>query len=904
MARELKKTPLNAWHCGHGAQMVEFGGWEMPVFYKRGIIEEHLGTRRYGGLFDISHMGRFVISGKDALPFLLHVLTNNALALDPGMAQYTLIPNEHGGALDDAYLYRLDENDMGPRKFLLVVNASTREKDWNWLMEQKSRLSDLIVEDKTEEIGMLAFQGPATKRVLEKILKLPDPWRNRLRISEFEESWAMVSRTGYTGEPICFELFVTREKLESLWERILSLGEKEGIVPVGLGARDTLRTEAGLVLYGNELGLDPEGKEIPIYAVLPAARVTVSLSPLKGDSIGKDALRAQFEEVNNRENRGPLPPKGKRVVPKSIVPFLITGQGIARRGYEVFVNGNAVGHVTSGTMVPYCVFNAMDILGTPTDEKKMRPIGLAYVDSDLEEGQQIEIRHRGKGIEGVIMEMNLSAEAPPYAHAVLMKKPPAVKRRRGDLKDLASQLASQAAQNTHWRQKESFNLIPSEQTPSLLVKAFSITDPCDRYAEHRKFKAFEDKEIFYYQGTKFIAEVENLLIEEFKDFLQCSEAETRVISGQMANTAVFSGLMDYLNRMYRKSDPRRIRKVMNHHLSRGGHLSAQPMGALRDFVAVDPSMERRASIEFPVLEEDPYQIDLEQTKELLELHKPELIILGKSMMLYREPLKEIAQIISKIEPRPIILYDMAHVLGLAGPFFQEPFKEGADIVTSSTHKTFFGSQRGIIASNMSEGTEYEDLWEAILNRVFPGSVSNHHLGTLLGLLMASYEMNAFRSEYQKAVISNAKSFAQALKDRGLAVEGNSAIGYTETHQVIIRVGYARGPAMANRLEENNIVVNYQGAPDDEGFTAASCLRMGVQEMTRFGMKEGHFDQLADFISQIILHDRSLAGEVSQFRKQFTEMKYCLTAEEAAPLIQKLSEALGLSPSPLPVDTLS
>ncbi len=110
--------------------------------------------------------------------------------------------------------------------------------------------------------------------------------------------------------------------------------------------------------------------------------------------------------------------------------------------------------------------------------------------------------------------------------------------------------------------------------------------------------------------------------------------------------------------------------------------------------------------------------------------------------------------------------------------------------------------------------------------------------------------------------------------------------------------------MANRLEENNIVVNYQGAPDDEGFTAASCLRMGVQEMTRFGMKEGHFDQLADFISQIILHDRSLAGEVSQFRKQFTEMKYCLIAEEAAPLIQKLSEALGLSPSPLPVDTLS
>jgi aminomethyltransferase len=122
------------------------------------------------------------------------------------------------------------------------------------------------------------------------------------------------------------------------------------------------------------------------------------------------------------------------------------------------------------------------------------------------------------------------------------------------------------------------------------------------------------------------------------------------------------------------------------------------MGALRDYVAVDPLMERAAAIEFPVLEDDPYQIDLKETKELLELHKPELIILGKSMMIYREPVKELAQMISGMHPKPIILYDMAHVLGLVGPYYQEPFKEGADIVTSSTHKTFFGSQRGIIAS--------------------------------------------------------------------------------------------------------------------------------------------------------------------------------------------------------------
>jgi aminomethyltransferase len=891
MDRNLRRTPLNDWHREHGAQMVEFGGWEMPVSYKRGIIEEHLATRRYGGLFDISHMGRFFISGKGSVPFLQHVLTNNALALDPGMAQYTLIPNENGGALDDAYLYRLDENDTGPRKYLLVVNVATKEKDWDWFSEQKKKFSDVILDDKTEEIGMMAFQGPATKKILKKILRLPDPWRNRLKTGDIDDTWVIVSRTGYTGEPLCFEVFVPREKLEFLWQKILLEGEKEGIVPAGLGARDSLRLEAGLVLYGNELGLDFDGKEIPIYAMLPTARTTVSFSSLKGEFIGKEALRVQFEEVNARENDYPLPLKEKRIVPKSIMPFLITGQGIGRRGYEVFADGKAVGHVTSGTMVPYWAFEKVGILGKPIDERRMRPIGLAYLDSDLEEGQRIEIQHRGKGIQGLIVEKNLSSEAPPYAHPVFPLDKPRKKRAERNLKDLASDLTHQAIQNNDWRQKGSFNLIPSEQTPSLLVRLFSIMDPSGRYAEHRKFEAFEDKETFYYQGTKLIEEVETLIKEEFQTFLGCSEVEARVTSGQTANMAVFSGLMDYLNRLYRKSDPRRLRKVMNHHLTRGGHLSAQPIGALRDFVAVDPLMERLAAIEFPVLEEDPFQIDLRKIKDLIELHRPVLIVLGKSMMIYREPLKELAEMVSGMHPRPIILYDMAHVLGLAGPYYQDPFKEGADIVTSSTHKTFFGSQRGVIASNMSEGTEREELWDSILRRVFPGSVSNHHLGTLLGLLMAAYEMNAFKSGYQKAVVSNAKAFARALKDRGLAVEGNPALGYTETHQVIVRVGYGKGPTMANRLEESNIIVNYQGAPDDEGFTAASCLRMGVQEMTRFGMKEDDFGELADYVSQIILHDRSLTSEVAQYRKKFAEMKYCLPIEEAAPLVEKLWRSL-------------
>jgi aminomethyltransferase len=679
--------------------------------------------------------------------------------------------------------------------------------------------------------------------------------------------------------------------MRMIWEKILEAGGEEGVVPVGLGARDTLRLEAGLPLYGHELGLDSQGKEIPIYAVPSAARLAMSFSRLKGDFIGKDILKRQFEEATARESGKPLPPKERQLVPKRIFPITLTGQGIARQGYEVFVKEERVGHITSGTMVPYWVFSDRGILSEPTDEKRMRSIALVYVDADLKEGQRIEILHRGKKFEAIIVERHLSGEAPPYAHPILIEEPKKIQLPTGSLKDLSERLVRRVAENTDWRQRETINLIPSETTPSLLVRLLTISDPSGRYAEHRLMKAFRESDVFYYQGTKLIGEVEILLAEELRRFIGCSEVEPRVVSGQMANAAVFSGIVDYLNRLDRRSEPRRIRKVMNHHIGRGGHLSAQPMGALKDFIANDPMTERPASVPFPVVKEDPYRIDLKKTKELLEEHKPELIVLGKSMVIYKEPLREIAEMTASLNPKPILLYDMAHVLGLIGPYFQEPFKEGADIVTGSTHKTFFGPQRGIISSNMSEGTEYKDLWEAVVRRVFPGSVSNHHLGTMVGLLLAAYEMNTYRLDYQKAIITNAKAFARALKDQGLMVEGDPRIGYTETHQVIVRVGYGKGPMMAERLEENNIIVNYQGAPDDEAFTTASCLRTGVQEMTRFGMKEDDFGQLAEYMSRVILHDRPVAKEVSQFRKKFSEMKLCLPEAEAASMVKSLLGAI-------------
>jgi len=897
MSDLLKRTVLNSWHRNHGGNMVEFGGWDMPVAYAAGILQEHLATRRSAGLFDISHMGRFIIHGKEAVRFLQYALTNNCSGLVGGMAQYTVIPDERGCAVDDAYLYRLDdERSEGEPDFLLVVNASNAEKDWDWLNNLKSRFHTVSLEDATQELAMIALQGPSAKRILgtvleESLFALPDPWRNRLRTCRVEgESVSItVSRTGYTGEPLSFELFLPAASAVLVWERILAADP--GLVPVGLGARDTLRLEAGLPLFGHELGTDSEGKAIPILAA-PSTMSAVSFSSEKGDFVGRAALLRQKEERRRRTERRSCRPEQMQTLGKVVVPVAVTSPGIARPGNEVFVGSRLVGHVTSGTVVPYWNFIGQGLTSSPSDEKGMRAIALAYLDASLEPGQTLKVRQRERALDAVIVRRHLSSAAPPYARPVLAK--PKAQSRTSPavgLSAAAEGLVEKALRNTVWRQRQVINLIPSEQTVSPLVSWLSITDPSHRYAEHRAMASLGERDIFYYQGTGMIEELEQLAETELTAYLGCSEVELRTISGQMANTAVFGGLVDYLNRTDRKGEPRRLRKVMNHHLSRGGHLSAQPTGALRSFVATDPATDRPAVVPFPMLRENPYKIDLPRTEELIRLHKPELIILGKSMTLCREPVAEIAGMIHDMTPRPILMYDTAHVLGLLGPHFQQPFLEGADIVTGSTHKTFFGPQRGLIASNMSIGSGLESLWAAIVRRVFPGSVSNHHLGTLVGLLMAAYEMNAFKSEYQKAVLTNAKAFARALKSAGIAVEGDPLAGYTETHQVVVRVGYGKGPFVAEALEANNIIVNYQAAPDDEGFTAASCLRMGVQEMTRFGMGPENFAELAGLIGEVILKGRNVQDEIVHLRGEFCEMQYCLPPSETQALCERLRRCL-------------
>ena len=449
----------------------------------------------------------------------------------------------------------------------------------------------------------------------------------------------------------------------------------------------------------------------------------------------------------------------------------------------------------------------------------------------------------------------------------------------------AQDLAARTERNSAWRQKDCFNLIPSESTPSLLVKMCEIADPAGRYAEHRTMKG---EEVYFYQGTDFIRDVEVEAQKELAAYFGCTDVELRPVSGQMANEVVFKGLVKFINRGRAEGQPsRRMRLVLNNDLIYGGHLSSQPMGALFNYVEEDPATGKERVVNLPVLKDNPYKPDLDRLGGLLESYRPELVVFGKSMFLYREPVRFVADIVRGWKDRPVLMFDMAHVLGLYGAF-QDPFDEGADVVTGSTHKTFFGTQRGVVAGNFPKGSPLRNLWLEIKGRAFPGSTSNHHLGTLLGLLMAAYEMNAFREAFQNQVRANAKALAGALHAHGIPVEGDPADGYTETHQVIIRVkAFGPGMEIARRLETNNVLTNYQALPGDATFLESSGIRLGVQEMTRFGMKEKDFDTLAGLMSDIIVRNKPAGDDVARYRKNFLTMGFTLPPAEALPLAARI-----------------
>jgi len=354
---QLKRTSLFDTHTALGARMVEFGGWEMPVLYS-GIAQEHHAVRQAAGLFDISHMGEFLFDGPDALKFLNQLLTNDLAKLEPGQGQYTLLCQDNGGVIDDLYAYRL-----GDTRHLLIVNASRLEIDWMWIKAQRnSRHKSLQLEmsDRSGELSAMALQGPKAAEIIAGVFPAATELRkNQIAELEFGGATAWVSRTGYTGED-GFELVVPNGRAAALWEQLMSLGQALGLLPAGLGARDTLRTEAGYSLYGHELTFDTT----PIEAALGWA---VALD--KPGFTGREMLAAQKQDGVSRR----------------CIAFKMTGKSAPpREQYKIFSadgTDREIGEVTSGTQSPS--------LGCG--------IGLGYVESAHAKsgtGIEIEIRNR------------------------------------------------------------------------------------------------------------------------------------------------------------------------------------------------------------------------------------------------------------------------------------------------------------------------------------------------------------------------------------------------------------------------------------------------------------------------------------------------------------------------------
>lgn len=379
----MKRTVLYDRHVAAGARLVDFSGWEMPVQYPNGILHEHLTTRKHAGVFDVSHMGRFFVTGPDAISLLQNALTNDAESLVPGRAQYTILSDENGHAIDDAYLYRFHQGDS----FLLVVNASNRERDYDHLKGLAGGL-DVELSDASERLAMISVQGPDSTACLAQVLgELPAlPNRNDCATVPYHGTDALLARTGYAGEPCGFELMLDNELAAETWDAILAAGAN----PIGLGARDTLRLEACLPLYGHEFGDGPDGAPMPIFAC-PLARFAVSFSSVKGDFLGRDALWRQAQAAQAAREGNPF---DQAILPRRIRPLALLGKGIARAGAEVLSADSACGWVTSGTMIPYWEF----VDRVPGESSSRRALALALLDAHIPTGTEVVAKVRGREI--------------------------------------------------------------------------------------------------------------------------------------------------------------------------------------------------------------------------------------------------------------------------------------------------------------------------------------------------------------------------------------------------------------------------------------------------------------------------------------------------------------------------
>lgn len=356
---DLKRTPLYESYKKHGAKTIDFGGWDLPVQFSS-IKEEHEAVRTRSGLFDVSHMGEIEVKGPGSFSFLQKVMTNDLSKLKIGGAQYTAMCYEDGGTVDDLLVYKLAENE-----YLLVVNAANIEKDYNWIIENVEGQTE--IRNISEETAQLAIQGPLAEKILQKLATEAD--LSEIGFFKFSPSVdlngkkALVSRTGYTGED-GFEIYCRSENAAGLWDDILAAGKDEAILPCGLGARDTLRFEACLALYGQELTPDISPLESGIGFAVKLNK--------EEDFIGKAALKQQ--KANG--------------LPRKLAGIEMIDRGIPRHGYPVYKNGQKIGQITSGTQ-------------SPTLKKN---IGLALLESgETELGNEIEIEIRGKRLKAIVI---------------------------------------------------------------------------------------------------------------------------------------------------------------------------------------------------------------------------------------------------------------------------------------------------------------------------------------------------------------------------------------------------------------------------------------------------------------------------------------------------------------------
>ena len=349
---QLKKTPLNARHRAHGARMVAFGGWDMPVEYS-GIVNEHLAVRNAAGLFDVSHMGEIELAGKDALAAVQKISANDAGKLSVGQAQYSALTTPAGTFVDDLLVYRLAREH-----YLLVVNAGNIERAYAWIGEHARPVGDVAVVNASSRYALLAVQGPASVRVVQELtgVDLASIKYYWFAHGEVAGVRGIISRTGYTGED-GFELFIPPASAERVWNAILEAGAASGIMPIGLGARDTLRLEAGMHLSGQDIDETTTVLEADLGWIIGWA---------KSDFIGKAALERQKAAGVSRK----------------LIGFEMTAPGIARHGYTAYAGGGE-GIVTSGTQTPFL----------------KKAIGLAYLPVGATAlGTEFEVDIRGRRV--------------------------------------------------------------------------------------------------------------------------------------------------------------------------------------------------------------------------------------------------------------------------------------------------------------------------------------------------------------------------------------------------------------------------------------------------------------------------------------------------------------------------